>query len=527
MATRTAAQQAEIDKLKADLRAGNLTQEEINRKVTRIQYLGGAINLANFPPATDAPKTTTTTQPTTGTGIDPVTGLPGGTSPTSSSGPTPEQIAAQQAAEAARLQAEEAARQQAAQAEAQRIAQEQAAAQAAAEAEARRVAEAQAAAAEQAARAAAEAAGNPTTTLPPTNAAPIAQLPGDKVDTPDIYTVPVLNPNDTAPDVSDPNGKLVDTINPAQPGLNEINKAAVEQMKAILTMGEDYGRKIGDEFYKEGSLGRLSENLTPAEMAALQAAHDLQAEAGLQSAEVRDLLAQQQKILGDAREFSPLELEALGVARNALQGLDSRENQALREMAREQVLRESRGQARQLAASQARNQVFGSAATAQNRMIGQDAVRETRNLERDLVVKNIEEKRYARDQFANLTGQTEAARAGRTNAASQQFAGTTLADEEARRQAKASATTQYGNLSGSQGDTIRKLKEFNLGQAAAEKAGLMGSIFGGMGLVTGQRGLLAGEEFAGKQYEEQQALMEKFMPEIIKMYKAQIKQLGG
>ncbi len=326
--------------------------------------------------------------------------------------------------------------------------------------------------------------------------------------------VPITNPFPTAPTLTNPISTAGVT--------NTTDADAINRLKAIMQIGETYGRNIANEFYPTGSLGRIAETNSPEELAALAKIKEFAATAGLQSDAVRNLLAQQQGILSNAQQLSPLELEALGIARKALPGLEAPEMEALRSAARQNIQGQMQAGLRDLAKAQARNQVFGGAATAQRNLFQQAGVREGRNLERDLLVKNIDIKQAAQNAFTNLATNTEANRANRTNAASGQLSGTTLADEDARRQAQGSANATYAGTASNLANSLNNLRQFNLNQAAAEKAGQVGSIFSGMGAISEGRGLLAGEDFANQQYKDAQALI----PQLLKIYQDSLKSSG-
>lgn len=302
---------------------------------------------------------------------------------------------------------------------------------------------------------------------------------------------------------------------------NTTDADAIERAKKILGVGEQFGRGIGNEFYSTGSLGRQAEVNTPEEIAALAQAQQLASVVGNQTDAVGNLISQQQGILNNAQSLSPVELEALRVAREALPGLDAKSMEALRSAARASIQGQFQAEARQLAKAQARNQVFGSAATAQNNLLGQAGVREGRNLERDLLVKNIEIKQAAQNAFTGLATNTEANRSARTNAASGQLTSTVLSDEAQRNSARQGAVNSQATIAGSLADRLRQLREFNLGQAAAEKAGQVGSVFGGIGAISDQRGLLAGEDFANTQYADSKAIQEKILGILKDSLKAQ------
>lgn len=312
-----------------------------------------------------------------------------------------------------------------------------------------------------------------------------------------------------------------DALDPDLAGLSPEDAAAVRRLKALLQGGEAYGRKLADEFYRPGSLGRVSEELTPDEIAALNQIKNLAATVGVQSPEMQQLIASQRGLLEKAQKYTDLELEALGVARSNLDGLNVQEMEALRSAGRAKIFGEVQSQARQMAKAQAQGQVFGASAVAQRNLLGREGVQQTRNLERDLTIKNIDLKQAAREAFGALVAQTEGNRASRTNAASGQLASTITGDETSRRSAAVAASTGYGNLAATLGERVAKLREFNLGQAAAEKAGQVGSVFGGIGTILGQAGLLRGEGFADKQYTESRAVSDRILQILEKSLRKQ------
>jgi hypothetical protein len=311
---------------------------------------------------------------------------------------------------------------------------------------------------------------------------------------------------------------LAANIDPNTPGLNEDDAKAMERIKGILRIGEEYGRGLADEFYKDGSLGRVQETNSPEELAALEQIKQFASTVGNQTDQVKGLIDQQQGILTDAQKYSALEQEAADRSRASLEGLAAPEMEALRSQARANIQGELQAGLRDMAKSQARNQVFGAAATAQQGLLNRQGVVESRNLERDLLVKNIDIKQAAQQQFNNLVTGTEANRAQRTNAASGQLSSTTLGDEQQRNSAKNTAIANQGNMATTLADKVRALQQYNLGQVAAEKAGKVGSIIGGIGTVTGQRGLLAGENFADQQYSDSQSIQD----EILKIIKGSL-----
>lgn len=368
-------------------------------------------------------------------------------------------------------------------------------------------------------------------------------LPNDPA--PDNSGAP--GPDGTGGNVGDPvkqGNPLADTVDTSEVE-NEDDKEALERFKDLFGVGEKLGRSLASEFYAPGSLGRMEEQLSPEERDALLYLRQQAASAGArtpqeqaaldnmrqradqafqQTPEMQELIARQlayEKIAGD---FTPLEQEAINNARNALGGLSAPENTAIREQARRGINQEYAGQLMALQKIQAANQVRGAAAGAQFQQLGQGKVQSQRMLEQDILAKNIEEKRLARESFNNLVGQRTDAASSRKLQAGQNAANTMVSDFSARQAAGTGLLGAYGSQLTTQrkiegdernaanelyttganraGDTLRGISQYNLSQLAAEKAGQIGSIFGGIGAATQQAGLIRGEMFAEKSFEE-------------------------
>lgn len=318
-----------------------------------------------------------------------------------------------------------------------------------------------------------------------------------------------------------------DTINPNASGLSAEDQAALARVKALLGQGENMGRQLAKEFYSDGSLGRLDPSLSSQETDALARLKEIAGSAGSQSQDVTDLLTRLKGTADQSGQLTSLEEEALGVARGALAGLSAPQIQALREAAHEKIAASFQQQARQLAKVQAAGGTYGAVAGAQQRLLGRDAVQQNRNLERDLLIQDIQEKDAARQQFVNLATATQGARDSRTNNSNSMLSSTVLGDQNNRLNAQNQAGSNYANFAGATGNAQRSVGEFNINQAAAEKAGQLGAIFGGMGTVTNQRGLIAGEDYANTALQEQIASQDKMLKLIADALKKQGIALNG
>lgn len=230
--------------------------------------------------------------------------------------------------------------------------------------------------------------------------------------------------------------------------------------------GEEYGNHLIDTLGLKGEfLGRVSERASDSYYADLQN------------------LRNRTSVAGDP---TALDQEALGVARNALQGLNSQENQALRSAAVADVNRQFGTQQQALMRFQGGTQPTAQR-TAQLAQLGGSRVDAQRSLARDLLIQNIQEKKDARNAFGSLTQAVGSRADSRTqNLSSLLQSGNQFAD----------TLTQQG-------------QQFNSGNQGAEIAARTGALVGGVGTASALYGGYQAQDFQAKALEDALAAKDK------------------
>lgn len=227
--------------------------------------------------------------------------------------------------------------------------------------------------------------------------------------------------------------------------------AAAAQRKA----GMDEGRKMGEEFFAKGSLGRVDEKRAQ-EIKDLIAARGSQAKvAGQRSTGMQDIVARRQQAL---QGFSPAELQAM---KEQQQGALNAQNQLAQ---------------RQMRAQQASSGIRGGAAMAAQSALQQNAQREMARGARELALQNIGQKEKALGSYESTLGGQEQSEFQR-----QQMAQKALEDI----------------TGGARADELKR-QTFNIGQGTQEKMGKLASILGMAGLSS-QEAAAAAQQALGSQ----------------------------
>jgi hypothetical protein len=285
----------------------------------------------------------------------------------------------------------------------------------------------------------------------------------------------------------------------------------------IINQGSSFGEGIADKYFSDGSLGRVGEDISPEMKEILARSGQLADQAGVRSSEMDEALANL-KSLADQRGFTQLENEAIGRGRDALAGITPQQMEALRSIASEQINRDALTRLAQAQTAISRNGVRGAAAGAMREQIGQAQFDAKRGVTRDLLAKQVDEQRFAREAFNTLVGNFEGNRANREQAATKIYAdtlGQTEGNEFNQKlgaQGLQSSTQQFADVFKRQGS------QFNLDQAAKEKAGQVGSILGGVSSISGIQGSLKAEDLAEQLRKDSIDQMEKdrlFQQQII------------
>jgi hypothetical protein len=333
------------------------------------------------------------------------------------------------------------------------------------------------------------------------------------------------NPTTPPPDNQNPGGGQQETAPPPPPppdNRSELIKSLTEdvvdpRIKDIINQGGSFGETIADKYFSDGSLGRVGEDISPEMREILARSGQLVDQAGVRSSEMDNALANL-KSLADQRGFTQLENEAIGRGRDALAGITPQQMEALRSIASEQINRDALTRLAQAQTAISRGGVRGAAAGAMREQIGQAQFDAKRGVTRDLLAKQVDEQRFAREAFNTLVGNFEGNRANREQAATKIYAdtlGQTEGNEFNQKlgaQGLNSSTQQFADVFKRQGS------QFNLDQAAKEKAGQVGSILGGVSSISGIQGSLKAEDLAEQLRKDSIEQMEKdriFQQEII------------
>lgn len=210
----------------------------------------------------------------------------------------------------------------------------------------------------------------------------------------------------------------------------------IQAEEVLRGRAEERGRKLGDEFFSEGALGRLDATRTADDAAAI---------------------ARREEQYESSKKEDPRVTEALKRMEAGLGGISAAENQALRES----MVREIRGQTqtdmRDLRAFAGASGMGNKGiATGQMMALMQREAMARASAESDLVAKNVQER------ARRLTEYTQAA----------------------QKQQITNATLQQSALDRLNADVFRVeqaetgKEQFNIGQQNKETAGRLGSIFG-------------------------------------------------
>ncbi len=196
----------------------------------------------------------------------------------------------------------------------------------------------------------------------------------------------------------------------------------------------------------------------------------------------------------NAGNLDPLEDEALGYARNALAGLSSAENAALRSAAVKDVDRQY-GAARDQIMRYQGGLIPQGQRTAQLAQLGAARGSSQRELARDLLIENIAEKGRAREAFSNLASTTATNRNNRQLASNQAVLG----------------GQQFSDTLQQTGD------QFNAMQKGSELSTRASTYLGGIGTATGMLGGYAAEDFQKKALDDALAAKDREIEETRKL----------
>lgn len=259
---------------------------------------------------------------------------------------------------------------------------------------------------------------------------------------------------------TDPGTTTGETTDPGTSSIPDpLSQENIDRFNRTVELGKGFGNGLIDDLGLRGEfLGRIDEGPGADYYADLAKVRELSANAG---------------------NLSALDEEALANARLGLGGLDSAENAAIRSRAVQGIDQQFGQQRQQLLRYQGG---MGSALqrAAQISDLGSKRVGAQRELERDILVENIQQKKDARLAFSNLTNSVGARQDSRV----QNLAG----------------LLQSGNQFA---DTMKMQgQQFNTGTQAQEYAARTGALVGGIGTTMSTLGGYQAEEFQNRALEE-------------------------
>ena len=225
---------------------------------------------------------------------------------------------------------------------------------------------------------------------------------------------------------------------PAAPTLSpeEIKRQANEKALGDLygAEGVNAGNALINKFLQPGALGRVDTNLPGA----------------------TESLGRYQQLNDRYNARDPMQTDVLNRMQGGLDGYTSQENQAQREQMMKGLQSNYATSSSQLARAQARGKVFGAAGAAQQANLARDSEASKNDLEQQLMIKNIDEKRSRLNEYGQY--------------------GQTLTNDEFTRQSQ--NTKAYGDEASRLRDEELGRQKINIGQANAETAGQIGAFTG-------------------------------------------------
>lgn len=212
----------------------------------------------------------------------------------------------------------------------------------------------------------------------------------------------------------------------------------------LLGSGAAGASALANYAYTPGSLGRVDEAMSP---------------------EVNDYLAQQRAMAafyGPGGQQRSAEMQDYMARQKAgLEGYTGPEMTAMREQAGRQNDAAYANQRAQMAQNQARSGVRGASAGAQMLSLARAKAGQDAQLNQDLMIKNADEKQRRLSAYGQDLGGLETSEFNRAQ----------------------DALGQYGSDLGAARTDVLNRQQFNIGQTEKEKAGYLGTLFGGVGVA--------------------------------------------
>lgn len=253
-----------------------------------------------------------------------------------------------------------------------------------------------------------------------------------------------------------------------------------EVLDKLLAPGgaaSEYGKQLGN-IYADGSLGRLSTERTAEESEALARLKLLADNAGVRSQDIVEIMSRM---------------------KGGLEGYNSQELQGQREAMGQEVNRNLSSALTEQRRMQGISRTRGAASSAQAANLQRSAMQDKGNIERDIFLRNADEKDRRLQNFGQYTRQVEGDESGR------------------KKEFEGMYQNSVSNL-----NNIKTQKDvYNSGQQAAEKAGQVAGNLGGTGAyLSSLFGLKSAESAAGNTFDANAFLQaqQKRADEMNKMY---------
>lgn len=324
---------------------------------------------------------------------------------------------------------------------------------------------------------------NPTNNKKPTTPAP---------ETPTSYTS------------KDPNIGTVDFS-----GLPPEKAAALNELLRVMEIGGQFGTNLGNEFFDPNNpaWAHIAETVDPAVLDAMNKAKDLYDQSGITQDELASIQALKETY--ERAGVRPEEVQ-LAIDRMAagLEGMNSDEMTAARELASAGLDSDYATQLAALQTNQARMGARGGVASAQLAQLNRARSEAGRAFQNQFLVDNVQAKQAAQSLYGNYVNDVVGREQAERERASQAYnngANTTYTNVNTR---LSNALDRYSNLAGAKQAYETGAKQYNIGQDQARESGRLGAYLGSMGTL-----------LSGTNQEEMNDFMKTLQEQIMAMTK--------
>lgn len=268
----------------------------------------------------------------------------------------------------------------------------------------------------------------------------------------------------------------------------KLNKAATKTVADDIRAGQGLGTELGFN----DPLSRLDTNIPDDQRRYLESVMAMSdpsnpAYAGTRSAATTDLLSKAKNQMATAGQRSADMAEVLNLMKNGLAGLNSQENQAIREQAQREVDRKRQAALEQVSSAARMGGLRGGAKQAGMRSANRDAMMAQADMEQKNLISNIDIQDKRRTGYADSLGRAENSEFDRGNQAMNTY-GNFLGDAESSEFDRADRVRgQYGDALNDRNNFFLDTSKVNLGQERTERAANITGSTGLAGLIENER----------------------------------------